>query len=76
MSKESHSLHSLQDFVRNAGIPPTLKRDNAKTQTGDKWAGFERQMCINGLITEPHSPWQNASEYAINDLGVMTIRNM
>ena len=27
-------------------------------------------------MTEPHSPWQNASEHAINDLGVMTIRNM
>ena len=25
MNKESHSLRSLQDFVRNVGIPPILK---------------------------------------------------
>ena len=30
-SKESCSLRSLQDFVRNVGMPPTLKRHNAKT---------------------------------------------
>ena len=56
MNKESHSLRSLQDFVRNVSIPPTLKRDNTKTQAGERWMGFKSQMCINGLIMEPHSP--------------------
>ena len=76
MNKESHSLRSFQDFVRTVGIPPTLRRDNARTQTGAKWTGFERQMCVKGLMTEPHSPWQNASEHATNDLCAMTIRKM
>ena len=31
MSRESHSLRSLQDFVRTSDVPPTLKRDNART---------------------------------------------
>ena len=56
MKKESHVLQSLQDFVRSIGVLPTLKRENARTQTGNKWTDFERQLCMNGLMTEPHSP--------------------
>ena len=54
---ESHSSRSLQDFVRNAGILPILERDNARTQTREKWTSFERQSCVDGIMTEPKSPW-------------------
>ena len=74
MNKESHSLRSLQDFFWNVGVPPILKRDNDMTQTGKKWTVCERQMCINRLITQPHSPWKNASKHAINNLLVMQIK--
>ena len=35
MNRESHSLRSLQDFVRIVSIPPTLKRGNSRSQTGE-----------------------------------------
>ena len=76
MKREANALSSLQDFVGNLGILPTLKRGNLRIQTGEKWVNFERQMCINGLMTELHSPWQNMTEHSINDLGVMIIRCM
>ena len=76
MNKESRSLCSLQDFVRTVVIPPTSKRDDVRTQAGEKWTGFEHQACVDQLITEPHLPWQNTSEHAMRDLGVMIIRSM
>ena len=74
--KESHVLQSLQDFVRNIGIPPNLKKDNARTQTSNEWTGFERKLCANGLTKEPRSPWKNMSDHSIGDLGVIAQRNM
>lgn len=55
MKREAHALKSLRDFFRVVGIPPVLKRDNARTQVGDKWTDFERHMCVNGSHAEPHS---------------------
>ena len=71
MKRELHAIRSLQDFVRTVGILPTLKHDNSRTQTRDKWMEFECQMYINRLMTEPHSPWQNIAKHSINDLRMM-----
>ena len=76
MNKESHSLRSIQDFSRNVGASPALKRYSSMPQTGEKRKVFEHQMCVNGLMTEPRSPWENSSKHTINDLEAMTIRNM
>ena len=35
INKDSHSLRSLQNFVRTVGVPPTLKIDNSRTRTGE-----------------------------------------
>ena len=67
--KENHVVTSLQDFARTVGVPSTVKRDNFKTQTGEKWKEVECNLCIKGKMTGPHSPWQNVVEHGIGDLG-------
>ena len=76
MSKESHSLSSLQYFVRNIGIPSILKRDNSRTQTGEKWTTFEHQLCVNGIMIDPKSTCQNKVEHFINELVTMVHMHM
>ena len=43
MKKESHSYIALQDFSRTVGIPNTIKTDNAKTETGERWTNWCRK---------------------------------
>ena len=57
LKREFHTLQSSQDCFRQIGTPSTLKKDNARTQTENKWADFERQSRINDLMTEPNYPW-------------------
>ena len=76
MKTESHATQALQDFSREVGLPRTLKTDNATTETGVEWNNWCRKYCIKSKTTEPHSPWQNASERGIGDLGRMVKRNM
>ena len=71
LKKESRALTSLQGFVRHTGTLPVLKRENYRTQTGYTWMEFERQLCMSGLMTEQHSPWQNVAKHSTNDLGSM-----
>ena len=59
---------SLQDFARTIGVPNIVKRDNSKTKTGEKWKEVEHNICIQGKMTEPHSPWQNMAKYGVGDL--------
>ena len=56
MRRESHALRSLQDFIRNIGIPSILKKDNARIHISKNWSEFKRQMSINGLFIELHPP--------------------
>ena len=35
MKREENALLPLQDFIRNVGISPLLKRDNSRTETGE-----------------------------------------
>ena len=37
LKKDSHALTSFQDFVRHVAMPPALKLDDSRTQTGHKW---------------------------------------
>ena len=43
----------LADFVRTAGAPPILKKDDARTQIGENWTTFDRQLHINDMMTYP-----------------------
>lgn len=55
-------------------MPNAIKRDNSKVQTGEKWKEVERDLCINGVMMEPHTPWENMAEKGIDDLSTMTAK--
>ena len=76
MKTESHATQALQDFSREVGLPNKLKTDNATTETGVEWNNWCRKYCIKSKTTEPHSPWQNASERGIGDMSRTVKRNM
>ena len=62
MKKESEFVDAYQDFVRKRGIPHTLRRDNAKSETSEKDLNLQRDFVIADEYTEPYSPWQNPAE--------------
>ena len=76
LTKESQSIHALQDFGRDVGIPHTIKTDNARSEIGLKWTKWCRNFCTKSITTEPHHPWQNLAEQGIGDLGRMVRRCM
>ena len=76
MKLESHNGKALQDYIRKCGAPPSLKTDNAQSETGKTWTETCRTQCINTLTTEPHNPQQNPVENEIGSLGTMVTRNM
>ena len=56
------------------GTPKYFKTDNARTEVGTKWTEYCCKYLIQQKVTEPHSPRQNLSESAINDLGQRATR--
>ena len=62
MSTESGYISSLQDFIRHWGIPHTIRRDNAKSETSEKVQNLHRDLIIDDEYTEPHHPQQNPAE--------------
>ena len=62
MKTESEFAEAYQDFMRKRGIPHTLRRDNAKTETSEKVLNLHRDFVVADEYTEPHSPWQNPAE--------------
>ena len=65
MKKESQSINSLKYFCRYAGIPHTIKSDNAKTKTVEKWTTYCRNIMTKQILTKPNSPWQNQVEHSM-----------
>ena len=76
MKLESHNGTALQDYIRKCGAPPSIKTDNAQSETGKTWTETCRSQCINTETTEPHNPQQNPVENEIGLLGNMVTRNM
>ena len=62
MTTESEYINSLQDFIRHWGIPHTIRRDNAKSETSEKVQNLHRELVIDDEYTEPHHPQQNPAE--------------
>ena len=62
MKTESEFKDAYQDFMRSRGIPHTLRRDNAKSETSEDVLEIHRKYVISDEYTEPYSPWQNPAE--------------
>ena len=62
MATESDFPAIYKEFLRQHGIPHTLRRDNAKSEDSFTIRDINREHCISDAFTEPHSPWQNPAE--------------
>eukprot|EP00957_Ditylum_brightwellii_P002399 183987-Ditylum_brightwellii.AAC.1 len=68
---ESHNGVALQDYLRNVGVPPVLKMDNAQNKVGRTWSDHCCHHCIKQETIEPGHPWQNPAEPKIGQLNSM-----
>jgi hypothetical protein len=59
MKTESEFADVYLDFIRKYGIPSAIRRDNAKSEMGQRVKDIYRDLIIADHWTEPHSPWQN-----------------
>lgn len=62
MRSESDFIEAYKDFMRERGIPHTLRRDNARAETSDEVTNIDRELMVMDETTEPYSPWQNPAE--------------
>ena len=62
MKTESEFPSTYQDFLRDQGIPHTLRRDNAKSQKSQVITEINRELIVADSFTEPHHPHQNPAE--------------
>ena len=65
IKSESHVHIALQDFTRKHRIPHTIKIDNARTETGEKWTEQCRRLHINQKYTKLYHLYQNYAEHGI-----------
>ena len=56
MKTESEFADAYQDFMRKRGIPHTLRRDNAKSETSEEVLNLQRDFVVADEYTEPYSP--------------------
>jgi hypothetical protein len=59
MKTESEFADVYLDFIRKYCIPSAIRRDNAKSDMGQRAQDIHRDSIIADQWTEPHSPWQN-----------------
>ena len=62
MKQEASFVDSYQDFMRDRGIPHTLRRDNSKTQNKEEVKRLHRDLVIADQFSKPHCQWQNPAE--------------
>ena len=66
MKSEFQFSQRYQDFIRENGIPHTLRRDNAKAEDNEAVKAINRDYIIKDEFTEPHHPHQNPVELRMN----------
>ncbi|MGH3054118.1 MAG: hypothetical protein ACRDL7_03970, partial [Gaiellaceae bacterium] len=68
MKLRSDAGDTLNEFIKDIGIPELLITDNAGEETGAEWERVRKYYLIKQKGTEPYSPWQNKAELTIKEL--------
>ena len=76
MKTESEGPSSLRDFIRQVGVPFSLRNDNSKMQTGKAFMELCNVYTIGTETTEPHHPHQNPAENRIGTVKMVANRVM
>ena len=65
LKAKGEASSALSTFIHEIRIPTSLHTDGAKELRKGEWGKICRKRHIHQTETEPHSPWQNSSEYSI-----------
>jgi len=66
--RKSEAPYSLQELIRDVGIPSHMHTDGAKEMTMGDWKRTCQEAGIKMTHTENRSPWQNRTEVEIREL--------
>ena len=76
MRTESEGPTALRDFIRQVGVPFSLRNDNSKMQTGRSFLDICSVYSIGTETTEPHHPHQNPADNRIGTVKMVANRVM
>ena len=76
MKTESEGPSALRDFIRQVGVPYSLRNDNTKMQSGKALMELCNVYTIGTETTEPHHPHQNPAENRIGTVKMVANRVM
>jgi hypothetical protein len=65
---KSEAPYSLQEFIRDVGIPAHIHTDGALEMVLGNWKRICQEAGIRMSNTEKGSPWQNRTEVEIREL--------
>lgn len=68
MKNKGEAHQTLSSLFANDGAPTALIVDGASEQTQCEFRRKAREAHCHIRVTEPYSPWQNATESAIHEL--------
>ena len=76
MKTEFEGPSALRDFIRQVGVPFSLRNNNSKLQTGKAFMDICNFFTIGTETTEPHHPHQNPAENRIGTVKLVANRVM
>ena len=65
---QEETSHSLRSFLKIVGLPAALHSDNYNNLKTVLFKKILRKFGIWSSFTEPQSPWQNGTGYAIGEV--------
>ena len=68
MKQKADAHKGLSLMVQCDGVPPRIIMDGSKEQAMGTLHKKVKEMVVHVKQTDPHSPWQNATELTIREL--------
>lgn len=66
--KGKSTAYGLRQFIDMVGLPSAIHSDGHNNFTEGEYKKLIRKFNLPHTTTEPHSPWQNRAEHAIDEL--------
>ena len=76
MKRKGEAHETLSLMFHCDGVPPTMVTDGSKEQTQGDFRRKLREADCHPRVTEPYSPWQQASEGCIHEIKRGSSRKM
>jgi len=76
MKRKGETHETLLLMFHGDGVPPTMVTDGSKEQTQGDFRRKLREADCHLRVTEPYSPWQQATEGCIHEIKQGSLRKM